>query len=284
MGLSRAYSRALLGLEAPLVTVEVHAAGGLPSMNIVGLPEAAVREARDRVRSAIQNSGFEFPATRVTVNLAPADLPKDGTAFDLPIAIGILAASGQLNSDVLDELEFLGELALNGEIRPIRGALPIAMAAKSGNRALLLPQNNAAEAGLVEGLSLRSAAHLMDVVAAINGGKALPTQEQTLPPPLPTGALDMADVKGQAQAKRALLVAAAGAHNLLMEGPPGSGKSMLAKRLPSILPPLNNAEALEVAAVHSLAGRPLRLEQFYERPFRSVNASASAVALLGGCR
>jgi magnesium chelatase family protein len=271
-------------LEAPLVTVEVHAAGGLPSMNIVGLPEAAVREARDRVRSAIQNSGFEFPATRVTVNLAPADLPKDGTAFDLPIAIGILAASGQLNSDVLDELEFLGELALNGEIRPIRGALPIAMAAKSGNRALLLPQNNAAEAGLVEGLSLRSAAHLMDVVAAINGGKALPTQEQTLPPPLPTGALDMADVKGQAQAKRALLVAAAGAHNLLMEGPPGSGKSMLAKRLPSILPPLNNAEALEVAAVHSLAGRPLRLEQFYERPFRSVNASASAVALLGGCR
>lgn len=284
MGLSRVYSRALLGLEAPLVTVEVHAAGGLPSMNMVGLPEAAVREARDRVRSAIQNSGFEFPATRVTVNLAPADLPKDGTAFDLPIAMGILAASGQLTTDVLDELEFLGELALNGEIRPIRGALPIAMAAKNGNRVLLMPPNNAAEAALVEGLTVLSAAHLMDVVAAINAGKALPTQQQTLPPSLPIGALDMADVKGQSQAKRALLVAAAGGHNVLMEGPPGSGKSMLAKRLPSILPPLSNAEALEVAAVHSLAGRPLRLEQFYERPFRSVNASASAVALLGGAR
>jgi magnesium chelatase family protein len=271
-------------LEAPLVTVEVHVAGGLPSVNMVGLPDAAVREAKDRVRSAIQNSGFEFPASRVTVNLAPADLPKDGTAFDLPIALGVLAASGQLANDVLKEVELLGELALNGELRAVRGALPIAMSLPAAERALLLPRENASEAALVDGLTVLPAAHLADVVAALNSGKPMAPQLSTTPPPEPKSPLDMADVKGQAQAKRALLVAAAGGHNVLMEGPPGSGKSMLAKRLPGILPRLSNAEALEVAAVHSLAGLALQLDQFYQRPFRSVNASASAVALLGGAR
>lgn len=284
MGLARVFSRALNGLEAPLVTIEVHVTGGLPAVNMVGLPEAAVREARDRVRSAIQNSGFEFPASRVTVNMAPADLPKAGAAFDLPIAIGILAASGQINNSDLAEIEILGELALNGEVRPIRGALPVAMALLGSSRALVLPVENAAEAALVEGLAVHTARHLSDLVAALNGGRSL---SQVEPPALgreSSYAFDMADVRGQQQAKRGLMVAAAGGHNLLMEGPPGSGKSMLAKRLPGILPSLSNAEALEVAAVRSLIGEPFDMARFSERPYRTVNASASLVALVGGAK
>lgn len=284
MGLARVYTRALKGLDAPLVTIEVHVSGGLPSVNMVGLPEAAVREARDRVRSAIQNSGFDFPASRVTVNLAPADIPKEGASFDLPMALGILAATGQLNPAALDDVEVLGELALNGALRPIRGALPIAMAVAKGSRALVVPAENASEAALVEGLAIHHAQHLADVVAAFNSGNPLPAAECPSLDAAPEYELDMVDVKGQQQAKRALMIAAAGGHNILMEGPPGSGKSMLAKRLPGVLPPLNNSEALEVAAVKSLAGQAQDLKNFYVRNFRSVNASASAVALLGGAK
>lgn len=284
MGLSRIYTRALKGLDAPQVIVEVHVSGGLPVMNMVGLPDAAVREARDRVRSAIQNSGFEFPASRVTVNLAPADIPKDGGAFDLPIALGILAASGQLNAQDLDDIEFLGELALNGALRPVRGALPVAMAVKQAQRALVLPADSATEATLVDGLAVYKAEHFSDVVAALNAGKPLPRAEKTAPLASPFTTFDMQDVKGQHSAKRALLIAAAGAHNVLMEGPPGSGKSMLAKRLPGILPVLANAEALEVAAVRSLVGQPSEPAEFHQAPMRSVNSSASRVALIGGAK
>lgn len=281
LGLSKVFTRALKGLDAPAVVVEVHVSGGLPTMNLVGLPEAAVREARDRVRSAIQNSGFEFPANRVTVNLAPADIPKEGGAFDLPIALGILAATGQLNADALDDVEVLGELALNGGLRPIKGALPVAMAVAKGQRALVLPEASAADAALVQDLPVHHAHHLADVVAAFNSGKALPRFTQSEPSNELLPQLDMADVKGQQQAKRALLVAAAGGHNVLMEGPPGSGKSMLAKRLPSILPTLSNADALEVAAIRSLSGVPISADEMHMAPFRSVTSSASQVALLG---
>lgn len=282
MGLARVLTRGLRGLDAPLVTVEVHVSGGLPAMNIVGLPEASVREARERVRSAIQNSGFEYPASRVTINLAPADLPKEGGAFDLPMAVGILAATGQLNSQCLDEAELLGELSLNGELRPIRGALPIAMAVAESQRALILPEANAPEAALVEKLAVHSATHLVSLVASFNGSQPLP---KVTKPRLQTkriGQPDMADVRGQLQAKRAMLVAAAGGHNVLLEGPPGSGKSMLAKRLPGILPPLSQQEALEVAAIRSLVGEPIDMANFACRQPRVVHHTASVVALIGG--
>ena len=284
MGLAKVFTRGLRGLEAPLVTVEVHVAGGLPAMNIVGLPEASVREARDRVRSAIQNSGFDYPASRITINLAPADLPKEGGAFDLPIAVGILAASGQLNTQALSDVELLGELSLNGELRPVRGALPIAMAVAESQRALILPSDNASEAALVEGLAVHEADHLVALIAAFNSGKPLP---QSVPPSIEaisSPVLDMADVRGQAQAKRAMVVAAAGAHNVLLEGPPGSGKSMLAKRLSGILPPLSAQETLEVAAIRSLVGEPLGRTALTARQARVVHQTASVVALIGGAK
>lgn len=285
MGLARVFTRGLRGLDAPLVTVEVHVAGGLPAMNIVGLPEASVREARDRVRSAIQNSGFDYPASRVTINLAPADLPKEGGAFDLPIAVGILAASGQLNSQCLDDVEMLGELSLNGELRPIRGALPVAMAVAKTDRALILPEANASEAALVGELAVHSAKHLVSLIASFNGSQALP---KTARPEPSLGAVsrraDMADVRGQQQAKRAMVVAAAGGHNVVLEGPPGSGKSMLAKRLPGILPPLSQQEALEVAAIRSLVGEPIDMANFAYRQPRVVHHTASIVALIGGAK
>lgn len=284
MGLAKVLTRGLRGLEAPLVTVEVHVAGGLPAMNIVGLPEASVREARDRVRSAIQNSGFEYPASRVTINLAPADLPKEGGAFDLPIAVGILAASGQLNTQALDQMELLGELSLNGELRPVRGALPIAMAVNAVGRALVLPPDNAREAALVDGLAVHEATHLLSLVAAFNSGQALPRAAAPSYTASAPAMLDMSDVRGQAQAKRAMVVAAAGAHNVMLEGPPGSGKSMLAKRLSGILPPLSNQEALEVAAIQSLVGEPLDDMGWLTRQSRIVHQTASVVALIGGAK
>lgn len=284
MGLARVLTRGLRGLEAPLVTVEVHVSGGLPAMNIVGLPEASVRESRDRVRSAIQNSGFEYPASRVTINLAPADLPKEGGAFDLPIAVGILAASGQLNTQCLDDVELLGELSLNGELRPIRGVLPIAMAVAEQQRALIVPAQNAEAAALVESLSVHAAKHLVELIASFNSNQALPKVAVPITEPALDNQPDMADVRGQQQAKRAMMVAAAGAHNVVLEGPPGSGKSMLAKRLPGILPPLTQQEALEVAAIRSLVGEPIQMSSFALRHPRVVHHTASVVALIGGAK
>jgi len=273
-------SRALAGASAPRVTVEVHLSGGLPAFHLVGLPEAEVREARDRVRAAIQNAQYEFPARRVTVNLAPADLPKESGRFDLPIALGILAATGQLPQQALDQHEFAGELALSGELRPIRGALAMVLAAQDAGRAFVLPVGSAAEAALVRGARVLPARSLLDVCAHLRGHASLPA---ALAPdaPEPARLPDLADVRGQAHAKRALAIAAAGGHSLLFIGPPGTGKSMLAQRLPGLLPPLTEAEALEVAALASVAGR-FDPRRFRERPCRAPHHTASAAAIVGG--
>jgi magnesium chelatase family protein len=281
MPLATVYSRALDGLAAQPITIEVHLAGGLPGMTIVGMADLAVREAKDRVKSAIQNSGFEFPARRITVNLAPADLPKDGAHFDLAIAVGILAANGQLEAKALENYELLGELALSGEVRSVRGSLPAALHIAQTSRELILPKANGPEAALASQCRVAAAGHLNDVVAHINNLQRLPAPEAK-PQTSDSTKLDIADVRGQQQAKRALLVAAAGGHSMLMLGPPGSGKSMLAARLPSLLPPMDEKSALEVASIHSVAGRELDLEHWLEPPFRTPHHTASAVALVGG--
>ncbi len=280
MSLAVVTSRALAGMEAPEVAVEVHLANGLPSMTLVGLPEAEVKEARDRVRAALLQSGYEIPQRRITINLAPADLPKESGRFDLPIAIGLLAASGQLPGNRLNEFEFAGELALTGQLRPIRGALAMMLNASRDRRAFLLPQISAQEAALVEDAEVYGADSLLAVCAHLTGRSPLP---RTIAPPAgtPPAYPDLADVKGQQVARRALEVAAAGGHSLLMSGPPGTGKSMLAARLPGILPPMTQAEALESAAVLSLTGG-FRTEAWKVRPYRSPHHSASGVALVGG--
>ena len=280
MSLAVLYSRALAGVDAPLVTVEAHLANGLPSFTIVGLPEAEVKEARDRVRAALQTARFEFPARRITVNLAPADLPKEGGRFDLPIALAILAASGQIPIEELSRYEFSGELALTGALRPVRGALAMTCRAAHDGRAFIVPEENAAEAALASEAQVYPARSLLQVCGHFAGGEQLQSfsaQSQTAHEPY----LDMAEVKGQAQAKRALEVAAAGGHSVLMSGPPGTGKSMLAARLPGILPAMTEAEALESAAVQSLSGN-FKPSQWRQRPFRSPHHTASAVALVGG--
>jgi magnesium chelatase family protein len=273
-------SRALEGLAAPEVHVEAHLANGLPSFTLVGLPETEVKEARDRVRAAIQNTGFEFPARRITVNLAPADLPKESGRFDLPIALAILAASGQLPGDRVLQYEYAGELALTGELRPIRGALAMTLASKNSKRALVLPELSAREAALVEDAEVLAAESLAQVCAHLTGQASLP-RPQPLNETGQRNYADLADVKGQSAAKRALEVAAAGAHSLLMSGPPGTGKSLLASCFPGILPPMTEAEALASAAVQSLNGG-FKTESWRQRPYRSPHHTASAVALVGG--
>ena len=282
MSLAILYSRAQAGIEAPLVTVEVDLANGLPGLAIVGLPELAVRESKDRVRGALTNSHFEFPARRITINLAPADLPKEGGRFDLPIALGVLAASGQIPQTSLDSHEFAGELALSGELRPVSGLLPVALAARAAGRTLVIPQQNAREAALVGGLKCHAASHLLAVCRHLTGAEPLPLL-QTNNNQVDAGAFpDLADVKGQHQARRALEVAAAGGHALLFIGPPGTGKSMLACRLPGILPPLSEQEGLESAAISSVARLPFDPTRWRQRPFRSPHHTASAAALVGG--
>ncbi len=283
MSLAVVYTRAEEGVQAPLVTVEVHLSGGLPGLAIVGLPEAEVRESRDRVRAALINSAFEVPQQKMVVNLAPADLPKEGGRFDLPIAIGVLAASRQLPAEQVARYEFIAELALSGELRGVRGALPAVLRALEQGRTPIVPQANAVEAGLVAQGAALSARSLLEVAAHLRGRHQLPA----CPSPPPTSAaevfaLDLADVRGQFSARRALEVAAAGAHNLLMVGPPGSGKTMLASRLPGVLPPLDDAEALEVAAVSSITGSGIDAARWRLRPFRSPHHTASSVALAGG--
>lgn len=281
MSLAVVYSRALSAMNAPQVSVEAHLGGGLPSFAIVGLAEAEVKEARDRVRAALQNARFEFPARRITVNLAPADLPKDSGRFDLPIALGILAASGQIPQQRLSEYEFVGELALTGELRPIRGALPMTLSARAAGRAIVLPSANAAEGALVKDASILGASSLLEVCAHLSGERELPHFIE-VPVVQPVALPDLADVRGQKLARRALEVAAAGAHSLLMVGPPGTGKSMLAARLPGILPPMTEQEALETAAIHSISSNGFKPETWGLRPYRAPHHTTSAVALVGG--
>jgi magnesium chelatase family protein len=280
MSLAVLYSRALSGMDAAQVTVEVHLANGLPSFTIVGLPEAEVKESKDRVRAALQNCQFEFPNRHITVNLAPADLPKESGRFDLPIALGILAASGQIPADKLCEYEFAGELALTGEVRAIRGALAMTYHAVNCGRAFMLPQANAVEAALVEQATVYAAKSLLQVAAHLSG-RELIARYVAEAAELHSNFPDMHEVKGQAQTKRALEVAAAGGHSILMSGPPGTGKSMLAARLPGILPQMTQLEALESAAMQSLGGF-FDVAKWKQRPYRAPHHTASAVALVGG--
>lgn len=280
MSLALVRTRAQLGLDAPPVTVEVHLSAGLPGLAIVGLPEAAVRESKDRVRSALINSGFEFPQRRITISLAPADLPKDGGRFDLPIALGILAANGQLPTSALQDCEFLGELALSGELRPVTGVLPASMAIRDAGRALFVPQENAEEAARPSGAEIYGGDHLLAVFAHLNAQQKIIQTSADTPHAYEEKYPDLCDVKGQHQARRALEIAAAGGHSLLMMGPPGTGKTLLAARLPGLLPELEEQQALEVAAIRSLLGRGDSISR--QAPFRAPHHTASAVALVGG--
>lgn len=279
MSFAQVYTRSVVGLSAPSVMVEVHLSQGLPAVTMVGLPEAAVRESKDRVRSAIINSGFQFPNRRLTINLAPADLPKDGARLDLPIAIGILAASGQIDETVLAQYEFIGELALNGDLRGIAGALAVSRALKADQRTLIVPKDNADEAVKVDGVKVLQADTLKAVCQHLMNEQQLIQAEHKTSYQSANYQLDLADVKGQHQARRALEIAAAGGHSLLFCGSPGTGKTLMASRLPTILPPLNDHEALEVASIYSIANSDY---DYGTRPFRQVHHTTSAVALVGG--
>lgn len=287
MSFAKIFTRSVVGLHAPSVLVEVHLSQGMPFLTIVGLPEAAVRESKDRVRSALINSDYDFPSRRLTINLAPADLPKDGSRLDLPIAMGILAASGQVDESALDGFEFVGELALNGDLRPVSGALSVARAVKAAGRTLILPKENAAEAARVAGVkvigadSLTAVCRHLDVVSGVSNNQAdlIALSESVSTTARTSYKLDLSDVKGQYHARRALEIAAAGGHSMLFKGSPGSGKTLMASRLPSILPPLTDDEALEVASIYSVAGASY---EFGVRPYRQCHHTMSAVALSGG--
>ncbi|MEX0739190.1 MAG: YifB family Mg chelatase-like AAA ATPase [Pseudohongiella sp.] len=286
MSLAVVYTRANQGVESPLVTVETHLSNGLPSLSMVGLPETAVRESRERVRSAILNAGLEFPARRITINMAPAGVPKSGGRYDLAIALSILSASGQLPSEKLATTEILGELALAGDVRGVQGVLPAVIAARDAGRSLLVPAANTAEATLVAGANTFAASTLQEAcqhfvdkplsALAHTRGEAGVAAGQQHP--------DIADIRGQHLAKRALLIAAAGNHNMLMVGPPGTGKTLLANTLPGLLPTLSEAHALEAASIRSVAGQPLQPMQWALPPFRAPHHSASSVAMVGGGR
>ncbi len=275
-------SRAVVGVDALPVMVEVHLANGLPSFSTVGMPETAVKESKDRVRGAILNSGFEFPAKRITVNLAPADLPKTGGRFDLPIAIGILMASGQLPGANIANIELIGELALNGALRKVSGVLPTALACGQAGSELVVPSDNAQEASLAEQTSIRHANHLLQVCKQLVGQGEMALCSSKLEHDEISTSLDIADVKGQPQAKRAIEIAASGGHSMIFIGPPGTGKSMLASRLPGILPELNQHEALATAAIQSVAFGEFDVSSWKRRPFRSPHHSSSSAALVGG--
>jgi magnesium chelatase family protein len=282
MALASILSRTQQGLEAPLVRVEVHVGSGLPAFSIVGLPETAVKESKDRVRAALINSGFDFPPGHITVNLAPADLPKEGGRFDLPIAIGILVASAQLPQVPFEQTELYGELSLGGDLHAIRGVLPTALQGTRAGHRIVLPDGNLAEAALAQRGRIFGARHLREVASFARGMRSLVEAAEPANAVAAHDGPDLADLRGQEYARRALEIAAAGEHSLLLIGPPGTGKSMLAQRLPGILPPMSEDEALETAAVRSLTTSGFRRDEWRRRPFHAPHHTASAIALVGG--
>lgn len=283
MSLATIYTRGSIGIQAPLIQVEIHISNGLPGFTLVGLPETSVKEAKDRVRSALINSGFTFPAKRITINLSPADLPKEGSRFDLPIAIAILAATKQIPSDRLLQYEFLGELALSGAIKAIKGIIPAALAAQKANRDLITGYDNIADIALIKQNAHKLATSLTDICDYLQGQNKLHSSANyTIQPYIKEKDDDLQDIIGQEHAKRVLEIAAAGGHNLLLIGPPGTGKTMLATRLNSLLPLLSESEALEIAAINSLVNGVLSSSNWQIRPFRSPHHSASIAALVGG--
>ena len=282
MSFTQLFCRAQLGIDAPEVCVEVHISNGLPRFTLVGLPETAVREARDRVRSAIQNSGFTFPARRITVNLSPADIPKEGGRYDLAIALGILAASAQVDIASLQQVDCFGELALNGNCRAIAGLLPALIASRQANRAVVIPTQNQPEARLVRDMPIYPLTSLGQLCAHLNAGEALPQLQPHTGTAEIHYAVDLSEVYGQLQARRALEIAASGGHHLLMMGPPGTGKSMLAQRLITILPPMSEAEAISTASIRSLCHKAVDPQNWQHRPFQSPHHTVSGVALVGG--